>query len=166
MESLLFWILSVVAVGAAILTISRSNPLSSALSLTVCLVAIAGLFATLSADFLFIVQLLVYAGAVMVLVIYVIMLLNLKEKEMKLLGMSKARVFLASLAGILLVALLARVQSGNSAGAAGGDVADSFGSTRAVAEMIFTSYVYPFEVVSILLLAAVVGAVMLAMKKF
>lgn len=165
MESLLFWILSVAAVGSAILTISRPNPLASALALTVCLVAVAGLFATLSADFLFVVQLLVYAGAVMVLIIYVIMLLNLKEKDMKLLGMSRARSFLATLAAVLFVALLARAQGGAGARLTE-SAADGFGGTRAIAELLFTRYVFPFEVISILLLAAVVGAVMLAMKKF
>ncbi len=165
MESLLFWILSITAIGAAIVTISRPNPLGSALGLTVCLVAVAGLFATLSADFLFVVQLLVYAGAVMVLIIYVIMLLNLKENEMKLLGLSKARAFLATLAAVLFVALLARAQGG-AGDSPVEDLSHGFGGTRAIAEMIFTNYVYPFEVVSILLLAAVVGAVMLAMKKF
>lgn len=164
MESLLFWIMSVVAVGGAILTVSRSNPLSSAVALTVTLVAVAGLFATLSAPFLFVIQLLVYAGAVMVLVIYVIMLLNLKEKEMRLLGMSRARAFLSALAAVLLVALLAKAQS--SSGGWGAAIPATFGETKEVAQMIFTTYVYPFEVVSVLLLAAVIGAVMMAMRKF
>ncbi len=164
MESVLFWILSVVAVASAVLTVSRSNPLASALSLTVCLVAVAGLFATLSAHFLFIIQLLVYAGAVMVLVIYVIMLLNLKEREMKALGLSGPRVFVSSLVAVFVVALLARAQSGSGGFDPVSPVLD--GSARRVAEIIFTSYVYPFEVVSILLLAAVVGVVVLGMKKF
>ncbi len=165
MGPLLFWILSAVAVGSALATIVQRSPLSSALTLTLCLVAVAGLFATLSADFLFVIQLLVYAGAVMVLVIYVIMLLNLGDRELKPLGLSRPRTFVSGLVGILLLALLARAQAG-AAGISMGDVPDGFGGVRSIAGTLFTSYLYPFEIVSVLLMAALVGVVVLAMKRF
>lgn len=161
----LFWILSAVAVLAALLTVTRRNPLSAALSLVVCLTAVAGLFALLGAHFLFAIQLLVYAGAIMVLVLYVIMLLNLKEKEIRPLGLSRPRTALAAAASVLILAALARVWSAGSAAAAA-ERAGDFGSVQGMARVLYTQYPFPFEVASVLLLAAVVGAVVLAMRKF
>lgn len=165
MSSVAFWVLSALAVGFAVLTVTRKNPLSAALSLVVCLMAIAGLFATLSAGFLFVIQLLVYAGGVMVLVIYVIMILNLEEREIRLLGLSKPRAVLAIVAAAPVVVVLARVLA-TGAGGGAGRIPGGFGSIEAVAEALFTRYLFPFEVVSVLLLAAMVGAVVLALRRF
>lgn len=165
MQAFLFWFLSAVAVVSGVFTVTRKNPLTAALNLVVCLVAIAGLFATLSAHFLFVIQLLVYAGAVMVLVVYVIMILNLKEREMSALRLSRPRAVLAVFASIPVALVLTRVftsMSGGSPGATAGDT----GSLEAMAGVIFTRYLFPFEVLSVLLLAAMVGAVVLAMRKF
>lgn len=163
MGSVAFWILSTVAVASAVLTVTRKNPLSAAFSLVVCLVAIAGLFATLSAHFLFVIQLLVYAGAVMVLVIYVIMVLNLEEREMRVLGLSRPRALLALAAALPVLAVLAKVTAGRAVPAAAGT---EFGTVRNVAEALFTRYLFPFEAVSVLLLAAMVGAVVLTLRRF
>ncbi|MFH1277670.1 MAG: NADH-quinone oxidoreductase subunit J [Candidatus Eisenbacteria bacterium] len=163
MGSVAFWILSAVAVGSAVFTVTRKNPLSAALSLVVCLAAIAGLFATLSAHFLFVIQLLVYAGAVMVLVIYVIMVLNLEEREMRVLGLSRPRVVLAVIASVPVAVVLVRVTAGGGAAPAG---AGDFGSIESIGGVLFTRYLFPFEVVSVLLLAAMVGAVVLVLRRF
>ena len=165
MESVVFWLLSAIAVAAALSTVIRKNPIGSALSLVVCLVAIAGLFATLSAHFLFVIQLLVYAGAVMVLVIYVIMILNLQDREMRALGISKPRFVLALAAAIPVVIVLLRVAGGGGGKPAAPPPGD-LGSIQSLAEGLFTRYLVPFEVLSVLLLAAMVGAVVLAMRKF
>ena len=165
MQPFVFWTLSAAAVGAALVTISHRNPLTCAIALTLCLAAVAGLFATLAADFLFVVQLLVYAGAVMVLVVYVIMLLNLRDRDLIPLGISKPRAFLGGLAAVLLVSLLAAAQSSTSMTDLSVDD-PGFGGVGPIAEMLFTQYVYPFEVISVLLLAAVLGEVVLAMKRF
>ncbi|RPJ41750.1 MAG: NADH-quinone oxidoreductase subunit J [Candidatus Latescibacterota bacterium] len=160
-----FWILSALAVASAVISVTRRNPLSSALALVVSLVAVAGLFATLGAHFLFAIQLLVYAGAVMVLVIYVIMILNLRDRDMRALGVSRPRLVLAVLASVPVLVVLARVFS---ARAAVGFPPDPGGSQsiEKLAAALFTQYLFPFEVISVLLLAAMVGAVVLAMRKF
>ncbi|MBN1826233.1 MAG: NADH-quinone oxidoreductase subunit J [Candidatus Eisenbacteria bacterium] len=161
----LFWILSGLAVLAAIGTVTRRNPLSAALSLVICLTAVAGLFAVLEAHFLFAIQLLVYAGAIMVLVLYVIMLLNLKERETRPLGVSRPRAAFAGIAAALVLAVLARVW-GSLAASPPAPPEKGFGTVESMAGVLFTKYPFPFEVISILLLAAVVGAVVLAMRKF
>jgi len=161
----LFWILSAVAVLAAVFTVTRRNPLSAALALVVCLTAVAGLFALLGAHFLFAIQLLIYAGAIMVLVLYVIMLLNLKEKEIRPLGVSRPRAALATIAAAVILAALARVWSAASA-APPAPAGEKFGTVEEMARVLYTQYPFPFEVVSVLLLAAVIGAVVLAMRKF
>lgn len=160
-----FWILSGLSVVAAVFSVTRRNPLSSALALVVSLVGVAGLFATLSAHFLFAVQLLVYAGAVMVLVIYVIMILNLRDRDMRALGVSRPRAVLALLASIPVLVVLARVFSGRGAVMFPENSA-RIGSLDGLATELFTRYLFPFEVISVLLLAAMVGAVVLAMRKF
>jgi NADH-quinone oxidoreductase subunit J len=164
MQTIAFWVFSFLAVAGAVLTVTRKNPLSSALSLVVSLVAVAGLFATLSAHFLFAIQLLVYAGAVMVLVIYVIMILNLRERDMRVLGLSRPRAALASVASLAVLLVLARVFAGGRT-AFPAD-AKGLGSIEELATALFTRYLLQFEVVSVLLLAAMVGAVVLAMRKF
>src|SRR3989338_10234900 len=83
METIVFYILGGMAVITALLVVTRVNPISSALWLVVCFFAFAGLFVTLSAHFLAVIQILLYAGAIMVLFIFVIMLLNLREEELK-----------------------------------------------------------------------------------
>jgi NADH-quinone oxidoreductase subunit J len=160
-----FWILSGLAVAGAVVSVTRRNPLSSALALVVSLIAVAGLFATLSAHFLFAVQLLVYAGAVMVLVIYVIMILNLRERDMRALGVSRPRAVLAILASVPVLVVLARVFSGRGATPFPANPG-RLGSLDVLAVELFTRYLFPFEVISVLLLAAMVGAVVLAMRKF
>lgn len=165
MGTVLFWVLSAIAVATAVLAMTRKSTLSAALNLVVCLVAVAGLFGTLSAHFLFIIQLLVYAGAVMVLVIYVIMILNLREREARALGLSKPRTVLAALVSVLILAVLARVISARGGGAMPVDGGGS-GSLESMAGALFTRYLFPFEVLSVLLLAAMVGAVVMAMRKF
>lgn len=165
MEIALFYILTALALGMAVLCVVMRNPLSSALALVVCLVAVAGLFATLSAHFLFAVQLLVYAGAIMVLVLFVIMLLNLKKKEFGPLGISKPRFLIAMVFAALFAAATARIFSRGPVYGTG-EVAAGFGSAESVAELLFTRYLFSFEVVGVLLLAAVIGSVVLAMRKF
>jgi len=165
MENVVFWILSAAAISAGIFTVTRKNPISAALSLVVCLVAVAGLFATLSAHFLFVIQLLVYAGAVMVLVIYVIMILNLRERDVQTLGVSRPRAFLSIIASVPALVILVGVLTARG-GFRPPAVAGDFGSVESIAAILFTRYLFPFEVVSVLLLAAMVGAVVLALRKF
>jgi len=167
MNPVLFWILAAVSVIAAVFVVTKRNPLGSALALAVHLVALAGLFAGLSAAFLFIVQILVYAGAVVVLIIFVIMLLNLREDDLRGQAVQKGKFAASALASLAAAALLLRVVTASAGPAAAGAEAPlpaGFGSVGAFADELFTAYLLPFEVVSVILLVGIVGAVVIAKK--
>ena len=168
--TIVFYVLAAVAVGSGILMITRRNAMQSALFLILNFIALAGLYLTLSAQFVAIIQILVYAGAIMVLVLFVIMLLNL-EDEPKLREQTAATRYTAAGLGVALLALI--VFSLNIAGADSisgltGVPSSSvqMGTVENIGMVLFTDYVFPVEVTSILLLAAVIGAVVLAKKKF
>lgn len=169
MELGFFWFFAVIAITTAVGVVVARNPLHSALSLIGSFFALAGLYILLGAQLLAALQVLVYAGAVMVLFVFVIMLLNLKEEElgttkptaMKMLG----GVALAG-GGILLVFLPLHDYSI----AMGNVVADygalpEFGTVEAVGKLIYGPYMLPFELTSLLLLVAIVAAVVIAKAK-
>ncbi len=166
LETIIFGVSALIAIFGAVMMIGQRNPVASVLYFIVSLVAQAVLFVQLGALFLGAVLIIVYAGAIMVLFLFVIMLLNLRGSEDFGSGsspVSKVTKFLV--AGLLAIELCFVVRNSvfpdivNNSQA--GQV-DSFGSVKAVAELIFGKYLYPFELTSILLLVAIVGAVMLA----
>ena len=169
MDFIVFALLAAVTIVAALATIAWRNPIRSALSLIVCLFATAGIYVTLYAHFMAAMQVLVYAGAVMVLFVFVIMLLNLGKGKL-----AEAKVTIISvLSGVvvlLLVGKFYRVLSG--LGSDGGPlvpgkgVGPDFGAIGPVGEMLFKQFLLPFELASILLLVAVVGAVIIARRRF
>jgi NADH-quinone oxidoreductase subunit J len=161
LERALFYVFGGLAVLASIWMITRRNPLSSALSLVVAFIALAGLYAMLDAHLLFIVQLWVYAGAVMVLVLFVIMLLNLREESAHPIGFGRLLV------GTLVVAVAAWKAFAVLAGARAEPpaVSKEFGSVAAVAEILFTRYLVQFQIVGVLLLAVTVAVVVLAKRR-
>lgn len=163
MNPILFWVSAVVAVGAAGIVISRRSPLGSALALAVNMVALAALFAGLSAPFLFIIQLLVYAGAVVVFIIFVIMLLNLGEEETRGRLVGRGKMLASALACLLATALLVRAVMAGSPGPSAAPP-PGFGSIEALAGELFTRYLLPFEVAGVVLLVGIIGAVVLARK--
>lgn len=160
-----FAVLSVLAIGSAIVTISNRHPVTSAIALVFHFFMLAGLYLTLQAQFAAVMQVLVYAGAIMVLVIFVIMLLNLSNED-KL----KVKYNLRLLFGVLLsgafILILGRVFFSQSTGmkhlSPNSEVA---GTVDSIGALLYKSYLFPFEAVSILLLTAVVGAVMIAKRK-
>jgi len=161
-----FIILGLAAIISAIMVISFRNPMASAIALIVTLCAIAGLFAILGATFVAALQVIVYAGAIMVLFLFVIMLLNLKRDEF---GPEKRRLqrSLALIVGTLLVVEIVIFLNAGLAGfgpSPAGETA-SFTSITELSSLLFTKYLFPFEVTSLLLLVAIVGAVILAKKK-
>lgn len=167
METALFYIFAAIALGSAISVIAQKRVFYSALSLIVCLCALAGIYMLLQAQFIAAVQVIVYAGAIMVLFLFVIMLLDpfsaavLRDKK-KYLG------YLAVLLGAAAIACLyPMLRSYNLALAprTAGIVAGGFGSVRHVGETLFTEYLLPFEVTSILILVAIIGAVILAKRQ-
>jgi len=163
-ERALFYIFGGLSVLASLWMVTRRNPMTSALSLVVAFIGLAGLFALLSAHLLFVVQLWVYAGAIMVLVLFVIMLLNLREEEARVKAMGYGRLALGAVV-VTLVALKAFVVLASARGVAP-QVSPEFGSVAAVSELLFTRYILQFEIIGVLLLAVTVAVVVMAKRRY
>lgn len=164
MSTILFIIFAGLAIGCAIGMVSQSNPLYSAISLIGVFIALASLYVTLAAPFIAAVQVIVYAGAIMVLVIFVIMLLNVEHSQPRRRRLKFLLPLAIGMAGILIgetAFILFSVQTApaNLAGST-----SNVGLTRSIGEGLFTGYLLPFEVTSILLLMAIVGAMSLARR--
>lgn len=160
-----FWILASTAVLSGLFTITRKHPLSATLSLVVTLIALAGLYSLLSADFLFVIQILVYAGAIMALMVFVIMLLNVKEHS---LPDEPHMPFKVCLALVMLAPFFWLVQRAidKQFGSDQFSMIDTgFGTIQSVGRLLYQQYYFPFEIVSILLLVALVGVVALAKRR-
>jgi NADH-quinone oxidoreductase subunit J len=166
----LFWVFAGIALLSAALCISRRSPLASALWLVVTLFALSAVYVALDAQFIGVLQVLVYAGAIMVLFLFVIMLLNLGRGGPSDLKGPAGLAIAALLGGALFVQLralpgagppaLIRLPEGTMAA-----LQEQQGMVQTVARPLFSDYLIPFEITSILLLAAVVGAVVLAKRK-
>ncbi len=165
MQLLIFYILAFGAVISALLMVTSKKPVSSAMSLIATMVFLAGLYVLLDAHLIAALQLIVYAGAIMVLFLFVIMLLNVDEKEGRMAGNTILLQFGAILAiGLVFIMMVSLVKSGGTL-LVFGEGADQFGTTKAVGKLLFTEYLLPFEIASVLLLAAIVGAVILAKRR-
>ncbi|MEZ0367753.1 MAG: NADH-quinone oxidoreductase subunit J [Candidatus Sericytochromatia bacterium] len=160
-----FVILASIAVLGGFFMITRHNPLSAALSLVVTLIALAGLYALLSADFLFVIQILVYAGAIMALMVFVMMLLNVREQYLPIEEDLERRVLLTLVFLSPFFLLMVRAIEMQFGGSGFSPVDPGFGSIRAVGLLLYNQYYFPFEIISILLLVALVGVVALAKRR-
>jgi NADH-quinone oxidoreductase subunit J len=166
----IFWIFGVIAWVSALLCITRRSPVASALWLVVTMFALAAMFVQLDAQFIAALQVLVYAGAIMVLFLFVIMLLNLGRPGPTDIKGPAGLAIGAVLAALLLVQLrvLANARPPDAIQLPAGTIADlqaHQGMVAAVANPLFEAYLVPFEIASLLLLAAIVGAVVLAKRK-
>jgi len=172
-ESLLFYVMSGLAVGASALVIGQRNPMYSVLLLIVSFAALAGLYITLDAPFVAMAQMIIYAGAIMVLFLFVVMLLNAPQEDgaewdrthpLRRPGFARIGVVLAVLLVAELGWALAKVVSLGSpvGGRADGAV---IGSVREMGRVLFTQYSFAFEATSVLILVAMVGAVVLARRE-
>ena len=167
-ETVLFWIFFAGVIVAGAQVILRRNPVYAAMSLVACFFFLAGVYLLLSAHLIAILQVMVYAGAVMVLFVFVIMLLNLKEEEL-----GEARWTAWKAIGAAAVVAGAGVIAWRALGPAypGGPVRDNamvvagFGGVKAVGRTLYLASVLPFEITSLLLLVAVVAAVVVAKGK-
>jgi len=172
-ESLLFYVLSGVAVGASVLVIGQRNPMYSVLMLIASFAALAGLYITLDAPFVAMAQMIIYAGAIMVLFLFVVMLLNAPQEDaaewdrthpLRRPGFARIGIVLAVLLVAELGWALSRIVSlespvgGRSDGAA-------IASVREMGRVLFTQYSFAFEATSVLILVAMVGAVLLARRE-
>jgi NADH-quinone oxidoreductase subunit J len=144
--------------------VASRNPIASAVSLTVCLIALAAIFAGLSAHFLFAIQLLVYAGAIVVIVLFVIMLLDLKKADLATEGLNLFRGVTATAAGLVSFGLLGSLAA--KVHVAAPALPPGFGEAHDLSRLLFSQHVLPFEIVSLVLLVAIVGAVVLAKRHF
>lgn len=163
MVEVAFLVLAVLVIVSAVAVVSFQNTIHSALALIANLLGVAGLFATLEAHFLAAVQIVVYAGAIMVLVLFLLMLLNLKLENPRKFGIGLILTAIVT-ANIFLLVLLPMI---NEAFRVFGDPSDPvIGSTKAIGELLYTKYVFTFEIASVLILAALVGAVMVAKRQY
>lgn len=165
MQPILFYLFAALGIISAFLAITRKNPVMSAVWLVVCLFALAVVYVLIDAFFLAAVQVIVYAGAVLMLFVFVIMMLNLRTGiigQMKNVGLK----FLGLLIGLFI---LQRVYSAfNAASGLLGEPAalkDGFGEAAPLGELLLSEYVYPFELIGVLLLIAIVGALVLARRE-
>ena len=166
LETILFYTLGMIFVGSALMVITRRNPVIAALYLILNFFCLAGLYLTLHAQFIAVIQVLVYAGAIMVLFLFVIMLLNLGD-EQRLAEKISFRKILAAGLGVGLLLELLYIVGFIDVPMPEGDFSKGvdIGTVEYIGKELFTTYLFPFEVTSILLLAAMVGAVVLAKKK-
>jgi len=162
---ILFWFLSVLALGSAIMVVASKNPVHSILFLIITFFAISGHYILLNAQFLAIVNVIVYAGAIMVLFLFVVMLMNLNadseppQKNKYILyggtiaGASLLLVLVAALKQTTVNNQLVEINSGN------------VGLIENLGKILFTDYVFPFEISSVLFLSAMIGAVVISKKE-
>jgi NADH-quinone oxidoreductase subunit J len=163
-ETMLFFILAAATLAGAVNLIAQTHPIHSALSLIVVMVALAGIYLLLGAELLAAVQIIVYAGAIMVLFVFIIMLLNAGEEERT--AISRAATWLGLPFAVVLTAVLGWRIALTQPGASMAPGADVPGTSRVLSQLLFTSYVFPFELTSILILVAILGAVVLAKRDF
>jgi NADH-quinone oxidoreductase subunit J len=166
MNPVLFGLMACLLVASALGVVLLRSPIRSALSLVVTLFLLAVMFLLLNAQLVAVLQVIVYAGAIMVLFLFVIMLLNLQEQPQAMvrLGMRCAAGLIGSLFLLGFVRLLVGRPAAVSGGGMSGAVPDAFGSTTELAERLFTHHLLAFEITSVLLLVAMVGAVVLAKR--
>jgi NADH-quinone oxidoreductase subunit J len=168
LETALFVILAVFTVVTAILVIVQRNPVSSAIFLILTFLALAGIYLLLHAEFLAAIQVLVYAGAIMVLFLFVIMLLNL-EKEKRIVTPNRLLKGVGVLLGMALLVQIGtvfqKVILEGTKGSFPPERVASLGNTQVVAQLLFTDFLLPFEITSALLLVAIIGAIMLAKRE-
>jgi len=167
MEAVMFYVLATVTLVSALLVVLMRRPLHNVLFMILTMIGLAGLFLLLHAEFIAMVQLIVYAGAVMVLFLFVIMLLNLDQVRTRAEGARSVRwwggaVIAVGILGIVWMVMKAFVPPAGVS-PAGAEAARS--NTEILGRELFSTYLLPFEIASILLLAAIIGAVVLARRR-
>jgi len=164
MATILFWLFSALMLGFAVAVVFNRNPVASALSLVVSFTGLAALFVMLDAYFLGVIQVLVYAGAVMVLFLFIIMLLDLKTEQRRKLnaGVIIGGIVVASAFFAQLCAVIEAVPFGNRTFP---PIQGNLQDVQNVGRLLFTNYNLPFQVVGVLLLVATIGVVILSKKE-
>jgi NADH-quinone oxidoreductase subunit J len=166
MELLIFAGLALVAAVSGLLVIVQRHAVYSALFLIITMGALAGIYVLLEAHFVWVIQVIVYAGAIMVLFLFVIMLLDIRREQALWAPPDRIRIVAAMLLSLVLLVELGLALGQRLAlrPAGGPPPAGEFGWTHTVGRLLFTDYLFPFEITSIILLVAMVGAMVLAKK--
>jgi len=159
---ILFWVVAVLSVASALTVVLHRNPVYCALALVMALFQVALMFVALDAHLIALLQVIVYAGAIVVLFLFVIMLLSL-EPDVPHPGRYTTRMASIALTVVLGVEIGAAVLVAQPGALAPPPV--DFGSTRMIGQKLFSEYLLPFELTSVLLLVAIVGAVVLARRR-
>lgn len=170
-EAITFYLLAYTAGFTALMVVLYPNPVHSALFLIATMICLAGLYLLLNAQFIALVHILVYAGAIMVLFLFVIMLLNVGRVELaprkllgqKFVGSALAAAFLFEMGGITRIGFKV---TGARLGEYSPEKVNALGNTQLVGKLLFTDYLLPFEVTSILIFVAVIGVLILARKEW
>lgn len=171
-ERLIFYVLSALTIGASALVIGQRNPMYSVLLLIASFGSLAGLYIQLDAPFVAVAQIIIYAGAIMVVFLFVVMLLNAPQEDaaewdrahpLRQPGMARVGAGLSLLLVVLLAWALLRSRDFAVPAARGGD--EAVGSIRSIGLALFTDYVFAFEATSVLILVAMVGAIVLARRE-
>lgn len=163
-EQVLFWLFSVGAVGSAVAVIALRNPVASAMSLVASFFFLAGIYVLLWAHTIAVLQVLVYAGAIMVLFLFVIMLLSLTDTG-PIVQLTPSRIAGGAATVALLVALVnvfRKLPDGGTVSWVSESRLATFGTLKELGAVLYTQWLFPFEAVSLLLLVAIVGAVVVA----
>ena len=159
--SFFFFYFAAIIVTTSILVVAARNPIYSALSLLIMFFHVAGLYVTLHAEFLAAVQVIVYAGAILVLYLFVVMLLNVRREDRY-----HVQLPLAILLGVMLLTelVLLALQRGWAQEPGDGMPVAELGNTEMIGEVLYTTYLFPFEVASLILRVAMIGAIILAKR--
>lgn len=162
MVQVLFAYFSLASITAGVLTVGLKNPVHCGLALLALLLHVSGLFLLLNAEFIWAVQVIVYAGAILVLYLFVLMLLNLKTSEVYFHRRFAYFLIPAVIGGIYLVVLILMSPYGGAKGDTPADLLVTSGGTFAVGIKMFSEYLLQFEIVGVFLLGAIIGAIVLA----
>ncbi len=165
-EWLIFLGLGFTSVLASVLLVTRKNPIHSALFLVMTFLCVAGLYILLYSQFIAIIQVVVYAGAIVMLIVFVVMLLDLENELRSTLKIVYSKVIGSFLALLFLLAILYSAVAKSPTGKMGPYTPERVTSNvKAVGEVLFTQYLFPFEILSVLLVTAIIGAVILSKKR-
>ncbi len=167
--TIFFYLVAGVTIAGAVGVVASPNPLYSVLSLIAAFLGLAGLYLSLSAEFIAVVQVIVYAGAIMVLFLFVVMLLDLGRDERMALRLPVQKLF-GTIAGLAIFATILKViESGSILTGAKGiypvERVSELGNTQVVGKLLFTEYLLPFQAMGVLLFVGVIGAVVLARRR-
>jgi len=163
---LIFLGMAFISLIASLLLVTRKNPIHSALFLVLNFLCVAVLYLLLYQQFMFIIQIVVYAGAIVMLIVFVIMLLDLEQELRSGLKLFYSKVIGGALAVLFLFGIIYAVVAKPLTGQTGSYTPEKMSSNvKAVGEVLFTQYLFPFEIISVLLVAAIIGAVILSKRR-